>query len=299
MSEAAASRGPSILPSLGRFGRILRGSGRALRKNPNMALGFVLVAAMTLMALIAPLITEYDPSRLNVADRLFSPSSSHWFGTDHLGRDVYTRVVYGARVSLLVGASVAGFIATVGVVLGLVSGYFRPVDFVLMRFMDALLAFPSFLLAIAMVAAWGAGVGTVILAISLVTTPYTARLARASVLSLREVDYVMAARAIGVGPFRTMLLHILPNMVAPILVQATFVFAVAILIEAGLSFLGTGVPPGVPTWGNTMGEGRQTAQIAVWIIFFPGLFLSLTVLGVNLIGDGLRDSLDPKLRGKL
>ena len=299
MSEAAASRGPAILPSLGRVGRILRGSGRALRKNPNMALGFVLVAAMTLMALIAPLITEYDPSRLNVADRLFSPSSSHWFGTDHLGRDVYTRVVYGARVSLLVGASVAGFIATVGVVLGLVSGYFRPVDFVLMRFMDALLAFPSFLLAIAMVAAWGAGVGTVILAISLVTTPYTARLARASVLSLREVDYVMAARAIGVGPFRTMLLHILPNMVAPILVQATFVFAVAILIEAGLSFLGTGVPPGVPTWGNTMGEGRQTAQIAVWIIFFPGLFLSLTVLGVNLIGDGLRDSLDPKLRGKL
>ena len=299
MSEAAASRGPSILPGLGRLGRILRGSGRALRKNPNMALGFILVIAVAILALSAPLITEYDPSRLNVADRLYSPSSSHWFGTDHLGRDVYTRVVYGARVSLLVGASVSGFIATVGVVLGLVSGYFRPVDFVLMRFMDALLAFPSFLLAIAMVAAWGAGVGTVILAISLVTTPYTVRLARASVLSLREVDYVMAAQAIGVGPFRTMLLHILPNMVAPILVQATFVFAVAILIEAGLSFLGTGVPPGVPTWGNTMGEGRQTAQIAVWIIFFPGLFLSLTVLGVNLIGDGLRDSLDPKLRGKL
>ena len=299
MSEAAASRGPSILPGLGRLGRILRGSGRALRKNPNMALGFILVIAVAILALSAPLITEYDPSRLNVADRLYSPSSSHWFGTDHLGRDVYTRVVYGARVSLLVGASVSGFIATVGVVLGLISGYFRPVDFVLMRFMDALLAFPSFLLAIAMVAAWGAGVGTVILAISLVTTPYTVRLARASVLSLREVDYVMAAQAIGVGPFRTMLLHILPNMVAPILVQATFVFAVAILIEAGLSFLGTGVPPGVPTWGNTMGEGRQTAQIAVWIIFFPGLFLSLTVLGVNLIGDGLRDSLDPKLRGKL
>ena len=299
MSEAAASRGPSILPGLGRLGRMLRGSGRALRKNPNMALGFILVIAVAILALSAPLITEYDPSRLNVADRLYSPSSSHWFGTDHLGRDVYTRVVYGARVSLLVGASVSGFIATVGVVLGLVSGYFRPVDFVLMRFMDALLAFPSFLLAIAMVAAWGAGVGTVILAISLVTTPYTVRLARASVLSLREVDYVMAAQAIGVGPFRTMLLHILPNMVAPILVQATFVFAVAILIEAGLSFLGTGVPPGVPTWGNTMGEGRQTAQIAVWIIFFPGLFLSLTVLGVNLIGDGLRDSLDPKLRGKL
>ena len=299
MSEAAASRGPSILPGLGRLGRMLRGSGRALRKNPNMALGFILVIAVAILALSAPLITEYDPSRLNVADRLYSPSSSHWFGTDHLGRDVYTRVVYGARVSLLVGASVSGFIATVGVVLGLVSGYFRPVDFVLMRFMDALLAFPSFLLAIAMVAAWGAGVGTVILAISLVTTPYTVRLARAPVLSLREVDYVMAAQAIGVGPFRTMLLHILPNMVAPILVQATFVFAVAILIEAGLSFLGTGVPPGVPTWGNTMGEGRQTAQIAVWIIFFPGLFLSLTVLGVNLIGDGLRDSLDPKLRGKL
>ena len=299
MTEAAARSASTALAGLWRVRGILRSCRGALRKNPNMALGFILVVAVAILAISAPLITKYDPSRLNVPDRLYSPSSSHWFGTDHLGRDVYTRVVYGARVSLLVGASVAGFIATVGVVLGLVSGYFRPVDFVLMRFMDALLAFPSFLLAIAMVAAWGAGVGTVILAISLVTTPYTVRLARASVLSLREVDYVTAARAVGVGPLRTMLLHILPNMMAPILVQATFVFAVAILIEAGLSFLGTGVPPGVPTWGNTMGEGRQTAQIAVWIIFFPGLFLSLTVLGVNLIGDGLRDTLDPKLRGKL
>ena len=299
MNEAAARHDSTTLPGLDSARRMLRGSGRALRKNPNMALGFVLVTAVTGMALIAPLITDYEPGRLNVADRLFSPSSSHFFGTDHLGRDVYTRVVYGARVSLLVGASVAGFIATVGVVLGLIAGYSRPLDFILMRFMDALLAFPSFLLAIAMVAAWGAGVGTVILAISLVSTPYTARLARASVLSLREVDYVTAARSVGASPLRIMLLHILPNMVAPILVQATFVFAVAILIEAGLSFLGTGVPPEVPTWGNTMGEGRQTAQIAVWIIFFPGLFLSLTVLGVNLIGDGLRDALDPKLRGRL
>ena len=299
MNEAAARHDSTTLPGLDSARRMLRGSGRALRKNPNMALGFVLVTAVTVMALIAPLITDYEPGRLNVADRLFSPSSSHFFGTDHLGRDVYTRVVYGARVSLLVGASVAGFIATVGVVLGLIAGYSRPLDFILMRFMDALLAFPSFLLAIAMVAAWGAGVGTVILAISLVSTPYTARLARASVLSLREVDYVTAARSVGASPLRIMLLHILPNMVAPILVQATFVFAVAILIEAGLSFLGTGVPPEVPTWGNTMGEGRQTAQIAVWIIFFPGLFLSLTVLGVNLIGDGLRDALDPKLRGRI
>ena len=299
MNDAAATRSSTVLAGPGRVKRILRDGTRVLRKNPNMALGFVLILAMGFIAISAPLITRYDPSRLNVPDRLYSPSSLHFFGTDHLGRDVYTRVVYGARVSLLVGASVSGFIATVGVVLGLISGYFRPVDFVLMRFMDALLAFPSFLLAIAMVAAWGAGVGTVILAISLVTTPYTARLARASVLSLREVDYVTAARAVGVGPFRTMLLHILPNMVAPILVQATFVFAVAILIEAGLSFLGTGVPPEVPTWGNTMGEGRQTAQIAAWIIFFPGLFLSLTVLGVNLVGDGLRDALDPKLRGTL
>ena len=214
MSEAAASRGPSILPGLGRLGRILRGSGRALRKNPNMALGFVLVAAVTLMALIAPLITHYDPSRLNVADRLFSPSPSHWFGTDHLGRDVYTRGRLW-RQGVPPRRSVGGGIhshrwRSAGPCLRILP----PRGLRSHAFHGRLARLPSFLLAIAMVAAWGAGVGTVILAISLVTTPYTARLARASVLSLREVDYVMAARAIGVGPFRTMLLHILPNMVA-------------------------------------------------------------------------------------
>ena len=279
--------------------RALRAAARALQRNPNMLLGLVIIALMSLMALLAPLLTTYDPIRLNVIDRLEGPSGSHWFGTDHLGRDVYTRVVYGARVSLLVGASVAVFTSVAGILLGLVSGYFPLADAVIMRIMDALMSFPSFLLAIALVATMSPGMWTVIIAITVVDTPRTARVARASVLSLRAVDYVLAARALGAPSLRIMFNHILPNCFAPIMVQATFVFAVAILIEAGLSFLGTGVPPEIATWGNIMGDGRRVAKIAVWVIFFPGLFLSLTVLAINLIGDGLRDALDPKLRGKL
>ncbi len=279
--------------------RALRTAGRALQRNPNMLLGLVIIVLMSLMALLAPLLTTYDPVRLNVIDRLEGPSGSHWFGTDHLGRDVYTRVVYGARVSLLVGASVAIFTSVAGILLGLVSGYFPLADAFIMRIMDALMSFPSFLLAIALVATMSPGMWTVIIAITVVDTPRTARVARASVLSLRAVDYVLAARALGAPALRIMFNHILPNCFAPIMVQATFVFAVAILIEAGLSFLGTGVPPEIATWGNIMGDGRRVAKIAVWVIFFPGLFLSLTVLAINLIGDGLRDALDPKLRGKL
>ena len=279
--------------------RGVRAAAGALQRNPNMLLGLVILVLMSLMALIAPLITTYDPIRLNVIDRLEEPSGSHWFGTDHLGRDVYTRVVYGARISLLVGASVAVFTSIAGILLGLVSGYFRLADAIIMRIMDALMSFPSFLLAIALVATMSPGMETVIIAITVVDTPRTARVARASVLSLRTVDYVIAARALGARSLRIMFYHILPNCFAPIMVQATFVFAVAILIEAGLSFLGTGVPPEIATWGNIMGDGRRVAKIAVWVIFFPGLFLSLTVLAINLIGDGLRDALDPKLRGKL
>ena len=282
-----------------RLTRALAASARTLRKNPNMLLGTVLIVVISAMALSAPLITTYDPARLNVTHRLVSPGRVHWFGTDQLGRDIYTRVVYGGRVSLLVGASVAVLAAILGTLIGLTSGYFRPLDNVLMRIMDALLAFPAFLLAIALVAAWGAGVWTVILAVTAVLIPQTARLARASVLSLRESAFVEASRAVGARPFRIIFVHILPNSTAPILVQFTFAFAVAILIEAGLSFLGAGVPPAVPSWGNTMGEGRRAVQVAAWIIFFPGLFLSLTVLAVNLIGDGLRDALDPRLRGTM
>ncbi|MBI4200921.1 MAG: ABC transporter permease [Chloroflexi bacterium] len=280
-------------------GRVAIGSARALRKNPNMLMGVVIIIVMTSMALAAPLITAYDPIRLVPANRLIVPGAKHWFGTDQLGRDIYTRVAYGARVSLQVGALVAIFVAVFGTAIGIVSGYFRPLDGPIMRLMDALLSFPSFLLTIALVAAMQAGVWTVIAAIAIVDTPRMARLARASVLTLRERDFVEAARAIGARPLRITMVHILPNSLAPIFVQATFVFAVAILTEAGLSFLGTGVPPEVPTWGNIMGDGRRVAQVAPWVIFFPGLFLSLTVLGVNLVGDGLRDVLDPKLRGKL
>ncbi len=279
--------------------RGVRAAARALQRNPNMLLGLVIIVLMSLMALIAPLITTYDPIRLNVIDRLEEPSGTHWFGTDHLGRDVYTRVVYGARISLLVGASVAVFTSIAGILLGALSGYFHVADAIIMRIMDALMSFPSFLLAIALVATMSPGMETVIIAITVVDTPRTARVARASVLTLRSVDYVIAARALGARSLRIMFYHILPNCFAPIMVQATFVFAVAILIEAGLSFLGTGVPPEIATWGNIMGDGRRVAKIAAWVIFFPGLFLSLTVLAINLIGDGLRDALDPKLRGKL
>jgi len=284
---------------MGQTRRWVKASSSVLIRNPNMMIGVVIIIFMTSIATVAPLITSYDPVRLNVRERLEEPSATHWFGTDQLGRDVYTRVIYGTRVSLLVGASVAVMSSMFGIGIGLISGYLRRTDIILMRFMDALLAFPSFLLAIALVAVWTAGVGTVIFAITLVSTPYTARLSRAMVLSLRDRDFIDASTTIGAGPIRIMLLHILPNSLAPIFVQATFAFAVAILIEAGLSFLGTGVPPTIPTWGNTMGDGRRAAQVAPWIIFFPGLFLSLTVLGVNLIGDGLRDALDPKLKGKL
>ena len=279
--------------------RGVRAAARALQRNPNMLLGLVIIVLMSLMALIAPLITTYDPIRLNVIDRLEAPSGTHWFGTDHLGRDVYTRVVYGARISLLVGASVAVFTSIAGILLGALSGYFHVADAIIMRIMDALMSFPSFLLAIALVATMSPGMETVIIAITVVDTPRTARVARASVLTLRSVDYVIAARALGARSLRIMFYHILPNCFAPIMVQATFVFAVAILIEAGLSFLGTGVPPEIATWGNIMGDGRRVAKIAAWVIFFPGLFLSFTVLAINLIGDGLRDALDPKLRGRL
>ena len=268
-----------------------------MRGNPNMALGLFILVLALLMAVFAPVISTDDPQALDPVNRLKGPSGEAFFGTDSVGRDVFSRTIYGSRLSLAIGASVT--IATIfcGVVIGIVAGYYKMVDNIVMRFMDGLMAFPSFLLAIALVALLGASFQNVVIALSVVETPRVVRIVRGSVLSLRERQYVEGALAVGARPLRILATHIFPNLVAPLTVQATYVFALAILVEAGLSFLGAGVPPYVPSWGNMMGDAKLFMQLAVWTIFFPGLFLSLTVLGANLLGDGLRDTLDPRLRG--
>ena len=267
-----------------------------MRQNPNMALGLAIVGVAVLMAVFAPLITRVDPQALDPVNRLQAPSAGAFFGTDSVGRDVFSRTIYGSRLSLAIGLCVTLATIVSGVAIGIVAGYNKLADNIIMRFMDGLMAFPSFLLAIALVALLGASFQNVVIALSVVETPRVARIVRGSVLSLRERQYVEGALAVGARPLRILARHIFPNLVAPLTVQATYVFALAILVEAGLSFLGAGVPPFIPSWGNMMGEAKLYMQLAVWTIFFPGLFLSLTVLGANLVGDGLRDTLDPRLR---
>ncbi len=268
-----------------------------LRGNPNMALGLFILLLAVLMAIFAPVISTDDPKELFTEPRLQAPSAEAYFGTDSVGRDVFSRTIYGSQLSLAIGASVTVLTILSGVVIGIVAGYYKLADNVVMRFMDGLMAFPSFLLAIALVALLGASFQNVVFALSVVETPRVVRIVRGSVLSLRERQYVEGALAVGARPLRILFTHIFPNLVAPLTVQATYVFALAILVEAGLSFLGAGVPPDIPSWGNMMGDANLLKQLAPWMIFFPGLFLSLTVLGANLLGDGLRDTLDPRLRG--
>ena len=268
-----------------------------LRGNPNMAIGLIILLLAVLMAAFAPVIATDEPKELFTEPRLQAPSSQAYFGTDSVGRDVFSRTIYGSQLSLAIGASVTILTILCGVVIGITAGYYKLADNVVMRFMDGLMAFPSFLLAIALVALLGASFQNVVLALSVVETPRVVRIVRGSVLSLRERQYVEGALAVGARPLRILFTHIFPNLVAPLTVQATYVFALAILVEAGLSFLGAGVPPDVPSWGNMMGDANLLKQLAPWMIFFPGLFLSLTVLGANLLGDGLRDTLDPRLRG--
>ena len=282
-----------------RWHRAFVGARRALIKNPNMLFGLILLVIMSAMAIFSGQITGVDPRHIDTIERLKSPSSEYWFGTDHLGRDIFARVVYGSRLSLIVGIAVAIITMLGGVVLGLISGYYRALDAIIMRLMDGLMAIPSFLLAIALVAMLGASVQNVIIALSVVETPRVVRVVRSSVLTLRERVYVEAAEAIGARGVRIMARHIFPNTVPPLIVQGTYIFALAILVEAGLSFLGAGTPPDIPSWGNIMGEARLYVRVAEWIMFFPGLFLSLTVLAINLIGDGLRDTLDPTLARRM
>ena len=269
-----------------------------LRRHKLLAIGGVLVGAMIVLAAIAPLIAG-DPISLQAFNRNKPPSERFWFGTDNFGRDVYNRTVFGARVSLLVGAAVATLSLSAGIVIGLVAGFDRRVDAVVMRIMDGLMAIPGVLLAISLIALAKPSVAIVILAITIPEVPRVVRLVRSLVLSVREQPYIEAA--IGAGTPRAKILrrHVLPNIMPPLIVQGTYVCASAILIEAGLSFLGAGTPPEVPTWGNMIASGRSFFQLAPWMIFFPGACLAITVLGINLLGDGLRDSLDPRVAKRL
>lgn len=281
----------SAQPQTARAGRSLKASTVVI------GLSFAIVAAVTACALLAPPILGYS-SDLNMGEALQPPGPAHWFGTDNLGRDIFVRTLSGARTSLMVGLGVSVLTLLAGGLIGLVAGYVRLADTVLMRIMDGLMAIPGVLLAIALASLLGGGLATVMIAISVPEIPRTARLMRGVVLSLRELPYVDAAIAIGSSTPRVLLRHILPNATEALVVQATFVCASAILAEAILSFIGVGISPDLPSWGNVMAGGRQFFRVAPWIIAFPGLFLSLLVIAINVLGDALRERIDPRLSGR-
>jgi len=279
-------------------GRIAPAPGLAARvrrlatRQPMFTAGLIVLALVVLSGVLAPLWWTGDPLQMKPIQRLRPPSAERWFGSDHFGRDVYTRTLYGARVSLVVGACVSVVSLALGTSLGLVIGFYRRIDTVMMRVMDGLMAIPAILLALALMAMMRGSVRNVVIALVIPEIPRVIRLVRASVLSLREHTMVEAARALGVGTPRILLRYVLPALVAPLIVQATYICASAILFEAYLSFLGAGTPPHIPSWGNIMAEGKTYVQLAFWIILFPGLFLAATVLAINLVGDGLRELLD-------
>jgi peptide/nickel transport system permease protein len=270
-------------------------SGRLLRHRLFM-LGAVLFGIVLIVAILAPVIAPLDPNKLAMRFKFRPPGGDWIFGTDNFGRSLWSRVVWGAQLSMFIGGSVVAINAVAGTAIGAAAGYFRSLDNPLMRVNDALMAFPAVLLAIAVTSVLGPSVNDVIIALSIVYTPRTARIVRSSVIVLREMEYVQAATAAGAGHWRILRHHILPNAMAPLIVQLSFLFAYAVLTEATLSFLGVGAVPPTPTWGNIMAEGRQYMTDAPWIITIPGAALMITVLGLNLLGDGLRDVLDPRLR---
>jgi peptide/nickel transport system permease protein len=275
--------------------------------------GAAVILVMIVIGVGAPFLGTVDPAEINPTFRNRVPGTEqtirrtdgttatyrHWMGTDSLGRDVYSRVLYGARISLLVGSAAAAISTTIGLVIGLIAGYLRWLDGIIMRFMDGLMAIPAILLALAVVSLFRAGILSVIIAIVVPAIPLVVRLVRAIVLSVREEPYVEAAIMTGTPTPLLLIRHVLPNTVAPLIVQGTFVCASAILLEAILSFLGVGIPPDMPTWGNIIAEGRGLFRVYPHNIFFPGLCLALTVLAVNMLGDGLRDRLDPKLAKRM
>ena len=271
---------------------------RRLAGHRSFQIGLVLVLALALAAIFAPFITSLDPSSMKVRFRFKPPSAAFPFGTDNFGRDIFTRVLYGARVSLWIGLVVAALSGFLGAVIGVLAAQFRRLDGLLMRMMDALMSFPAILLALGVTAALGPRMESVIIALTVAYVPAGVRIVRASALVVREMDYVEAARIAGASNIRIMIRHILPNSMSPLLVHVTFVFAYALLAEAALSFLGVGVQPPTPSWGNIIAEGRDYATEAWWVMLFPGLGISLAALGLNLLGDGLRDILDPRLKGR-
>jgi len=269
---------------------------RRLLNHRSFMVGATLFGAIVLIALLADLIAPHDPLRNNFRYRLGAPNDIHWLGTDRAGRDVLSRIIHGSRVSLRIGLMVVVITGVLGAVIGGLAGYFRRVDNPVMRVMDAMMAFPGILLAIAIAAVLGPSEFNAVLALAITYTPRTARVARAAVLVVREMPYVEAARAVGAGHLRILLTHVLPNGLTPLIVQLSYIFAIAILAEAVLSFIGVGPPPPLPTFGNIIADGRDFVQEAPWICLYPGLAIAIAVLGLNLIGDGLRDALDPRMK---
>jgi len=269
---------------------------RRLLRHPGVLAGAGLLLVFVLAALLADVVSTHNPTRLEPSSRLLPPGPGHVLGTDEFGRDVYSLVVHGSRVSLLVGVTTMLLTTLGGVLVGLLAGFNRRLDTLIMRVMDGMMAFPAILLAIALMAARGPGVWNVIVALSVVYMPRTAILIRSTVLGIRDLDYVQAARALGRRDLAVAFCHILPNCVGPMLVQGSFIFAYAILAEAILGFLGVGVPPYVPSWGNVIASGKNVIREAFWVSLCPGVALTLAGLSLNLLGDGLRDVLDPRLR---
>jgi peptide/nickel transport system permease protein len=272
---------------------------RRLFRRKLVLIASAILLLVFLLAVLAPWVSPYDPATMRLARRLRPPSEINWFGTDELGRDVFSRILWGARASLGIASAVVLISVLCGTILGLFAGYFRALDAAVMRLVDTLMALPDILLAIFLVAVLGATAGNVILALAIVYTPRVVRVVRASTLVVRELPFVEAARALGVSISRILSVHILLNVASPIIVQATFIFAHAVLAEAGLSFLGAGVPPDVPTWGTMIASGQQYADSSLWVVLFPGFAIVLVALSLQILGDGLRDMLDPKLRKAL
>lgn len=265
-----------------------------IRKSRLMKVGIFLTLAMIIMALFAPFIATHDPYRTDVRNRLQGPSRDNIMGTDENGRDIFSRVVHGGRVSVIIGFNVVLFSTLFGIIVGLIAGYFSKLDNILMRVMDAMMAFKPILLAIAIMAALGPAMRNVVIALTINYTPRTARIVRGEVLSVKEETYVKAAQSLGASTKRIIFRHILPNIISPIIVQATYIMALAIFAEAALSYVGAGTPPPIPSWGNILADGRAYMRQAPWMTFFPGLFIMISILGVNIMGDVLRDYFDPK-----
>ena len=282
----------------GRGGRLVR-FGTFARRNPTFVVGMVLLSLLVVASLAAPVLGTKDPIAISVMDRLQAPSEEHLFGTDMMGRSVYSRVIYGGRVSLIVGLSVAFAATAIGLIIGLLAGYLNWFDTIIMRVMDGLMAIPSVLLAIALMTLAGSSIRNIIIAITIPEIPRVTRLVRGMVLSVREQPFVEAAIASGTKTTRLVRRHILPQTITPLIVQATYITASAIISEAYLSFLGAGTPPEIPSWGNIVAEGRAFFTVAPWVVLFPSVLLALTELSVNIIGDGLRDTLDPRMARRM